>query len=149
MDYTFEMFNSDIDNIVKNITNIKFEPFIIVGITRGGLIPATVLAHRLGISSNKVEVINWSKKKISEEIYMAHHYDLPVLIVDDIVDTGYTQQDILSVLPKAKYAALLYNVGQDIAEPDFYGRLIDKTIDPSWIDFWWEKHGPESNSNYE
>jgi len=141
MDYTFEMFNVDIDNIIKNITEVKFNPFMIVGITRGGLIPATVLAHRLDIPTSRVEVINWSRNKIPEEVYFAHNCDLPILIVDDIVDTGYTQENIHAFLPNAKYAALLYNVGQTIAEPDFYGRIINKTIDPSWIDFWWETHG--------
>ncbi len=149
MDYTFEMFSEDINNIVNSIASADYKPFMIVGITRGGLIPATVLAHRLGIKSQRVETINWSMKNISKNIYMTHNYDLPILIVDDIVDTGYTQKEIMSVLPKAKYATLLYNVGQEIQKPDYYGRIIDKTIDPSWIDFWWEKHGPESTTNYE
>jgi hypoxanthine phosphoribosyltransferase len=141
MNYTFDMFCTDIGNIVNQVHIAKYEPFLIVGITRGGLIPAAVLAHRLQIPTERVETINWSSRFVPERIYAVHSYDLPILIVDDIVDTGYTQQEILEVLPRAKYASLIYNVGQMIEEPHFYGRIIDKTKDPSWIDFWWEKDG--------
>jgi len=137
MNYTFDMFSDDINNIVKQIKEDKFEPFTVIGITRGGLIPATMLAHALNIKN--VEALNFNDDlKLNPIFRVINKYNLEVLVVDDIVDTGDTFLKVKKLFPNCKYTSLIYNRGQILGEPDFYGRTIDKTLDPSWITFWWE-----------
>ena len=53
MDYTYTMFMDAVDRLAEDI-DITFEDYdYIVGVTRGGLIPAVFLSHRLGIPEKR------------------------------------------------------------------------------------------------
>ena len=74
----------------------------IVAITRGGLVPAAVVARELGI-------------RVIETVCVAsYEYDKVgggdggsgVLIVDDLVDTGATARVVREMLPKAHFATV-------------------------------------------
>lgn len=45
-------------------------------------------------------------------------------------------ENIIFHIDQAKFASLIYNTGQTIQKPHFYGRKIDKTLDPAWVNFW-------------
>jgi hypoxanthine phosphoribosyltransferase len=72
-----------------------------------------------------------------------------ILLVDDICDSGKTFDQIFRAAKdqvgqvnyddnSLKSAALHYNVGQDVFDPDYYHVEINKTEDPSWIIYPWE-----------
>ena len=64
-----------------------------------------------------------------------------LLIVDDILDSGRTIRELLedwgARRDQIDVAVLIYNTDQGIV-PDYYGRRVDKSKDPSWVHFWWE-----------
>ncbi len=87
----------------------------VVAITRGGLVPAAIVARELGIrvietvsiasyeydKQGKVEVL----KTIADGIKGADG-GRGVLVIDDLVDTGNTAREVRRMLPNAHIAAV-------------------------------------------
>ena len=113
----------------------------IVTITRGGLVPAAIVARELGIRI--IETISISSyrdkaqgdiavlKSIAAEILSR---EAGVLVVDDLVDTGATARIVRDLLPRAHFATVY-------AKPQ--GRpLVDTFItevsQDTWIYFPWD-----------
>ena len=115
-----------IDNLITIIAReiISESPNIynIYGIPRGGLIPAVLLSHKLGIPVTQ-EVKNYS------------------LIVDDISDSGNTLKKVIGKCNnpiysfKEVYTATLFERQGTIFEPDFIGEHIKYN---DWLVFPWE-----------
>lgn len=145
INYTFEDFCQDIENLKKQIllSGQKFD--CIVGVVRGGAVPAVCLSHSLGIP---LRMVCWSRyhetqpEVIDEEISTLLRRGGRILLVDDILDSGRTMNRLLSYWQGYHYsqisiAVLINNATQKI-KPDFYGRAIDREQNSSWFNFWWE-----------
>ena len=86
----------------------------VVAITRGGLVPAAIVARELGIrviESVCIASYEYDKqgqvsvlKRVSDEI--AKDAGRGVLIVDDLVDTGATAKAVREMLPQAHFATV-------------------------------------------
>ena len=144
MYYSFEKYSYDINNLVHQITGSgKFYDYV-VGIVRGGAIPAVCLSHRLGIP---MRTVSWSTfhndqmreyaLDIAEDIASGKK----ILLVDDILDSGRTMKELLKDWECNRdnigVAVLIYNTQQEL-RPDFYGRSINRDTEKDWISFWWE-----------
>lgn len=87
----------------------------VVAITRGGLVPAAIVARELGIRVIETVCIasyDYDKqgtisvlKGVSAEI-IGKDQGQGVLIIDDLVDTGATARVVREILPKAHFAAV-------------------------------------------
>lgn len=111
--YTWNDIERMCSNIIVQMYNDKWTPDYIVGITRGGLIPATILSNTLNIPMHTLDVRLRDTEGLSEpehNLWMskdAFGYNDPeksgvtgarwdpgqkkkILIVDDINDTGAT-----------------------------------------------------------
>lgn len=87
----------------------------VVAITRGGLVPAAIVARELGIrviESVCVASYEYDKqgeisvlKPVSLEI-IGSDKGAGVLIVDDLVDTGATAKVVREMMPKAHFATV-------------------------------------------
>jgi xanthine phosphoribosyltransferase len=87
----------------------------VVAITRGGLVPAAIVARELGIrviESVCVASYDYDKqgqisvlKPVSDNIVGDDH-GAGVLIVDDLVDTGATAKLVREMMPKAHFATV-------------------------------------------
>ncbi|BAD85926.1 xanthine/guanine phosphoribosyltransferase [Thermococcus kodakarensis KOD1] len=128
------------DELRKN-----FMPDVIVGVARGGLIPAVRLSHILGDLEVKVIDVKFYKD-IDERmekpvINIPLHGSLErkkVVIVDDVSDTGKTLEVVIEEVKKAgaeevKVACLSMKPWTKVV-PDFYVFRTDK-----WIVFPWEE----------
>jgi hypoxanthine phosphoribosyltransferase len=149
MNYSYDNFVNDIARIEKAVINSEKHYDYIVGIVRGGAIPAVCLSHKLGLPMKCVswstfhgEQMKESAWDIAEDIADGKR----VLVVDDILDSGRTFRELLedwdAEREQIDIAVLIHNTDQGIV-PDYCGRTIDKSIDPSWITFWWEQGGDE------
>lgn len=87
----------------------------LVAITRGGLVPAAVVARELGIRViETVGVASYDYDKQGEvsvlkpvsSFIIGDDQGAGVLIVDDLVDTGKTARVVREMLPKAHFAAV-------------------------------------------
>jgi len=126
--YSQYMFNKDIENIFNQIKKYEHHYDCVVGIKRGGLIPAVCLSHKLDLP-----LTVWD---VEDPLPWDHFCGAAPLFVDDILDTGKTMEPILR--GGGHLAVLIWNVNQSIT-PEYYGRRIDRRFEPEWIDFWWEK----------
>ena len=84
----------------------------ITGISRGGLIPAVLISHKLNL-------------KYTEDITPT------TLVVDDICDSGVTIRDC-----KADYTATLYHKPNEVAKPTLFAEEVNTS---KWIIFPWEQ----------
>lgn len=141
---TWDHVRSLLSNIHWGLRWGKFRPDVIVGVARGGMVPATMLSYDLGVSLACVDVSlrdrasggppDWSH--LQRQLAAGQR----VLVVDDINDTGATIQAIQTALPPGdliRTATLLDNQGS-AARVDFCGRRVDKRVDPVWYVFPWE-----------
>lgn len=130
-------------------------PQAVVGIVRGGMIPAVWLAHRLGIRDVRtIEVtrttgdgINAAKTllpTVRNPASLGDLTDLDVLLVDDIAGSGATlahTADLLRDLGPARVRTAVLTVNRanwrQEADPD---RVIDHiaSLNDTWIVFPWE-----------
>jgi len=109
----------------------------IVAITRGGLVPASIIARELEIRLvDTVCVSSYDFKKMGESkiLKSVDIDDKDWLLVDDLVDTGRTARIVRDMLPKAHFATVY-------AKPE--GRpLVDTYItevsQDTWILFPWD-----------
>lgn len=146
MDYTYDMFQNSIDMLADEIeihmSQTEEEYDYVVGITRGGLVPAVNLSHKLGI---RMIAVNWSTRDSDIRVLSEETLDLirgkRILIVEDIVDSGKTLSQLTEALKDVcivDIAALVYNTDQSI-EPKFHAVTIDRKEYSDWINFFWEK----------
>ena len=109
----------------------------IVAITRGGLVPASIIARELEIRLvDTVCISSYDFKEMGESkiLKAVDIDDEDWLLVDDLVDTGRTASIVKDMLPKAHFATVY-------AKPE--GRpLVDTFItevsQDTWILFPWD-----------
>lgn len=139
----------DIDTMVaqllREMTREKYKPDFIVGISRGGLVPAIMLSHQLNVPMLPVV---WSTRDFiaedRERIEAIQHHVMDeskqVLIVDDICDTGATFEGFQKCLMEDQVAGFaqgvefcsLYVRYSAKFNPTFYAVEIP---DDAWIVF--------------
>lgn len=141
----FERYKEMLKTIKVN-TNGEYD--VIVGLHRGGCIPAIHLSHKIEIPCISID---WSMidGQITERSLLdaqllarlVHVEKKKVLIVDDIIDSG---KSIMTLLDRANIkrddvgiACLIYNDEQPII-PNTWGRKISRSVTPDWFEFWWE-----------
>lgn len=99
--YPMDDILGQIEILARKIEDDNFKPDIIVGLTRGGLVPAVFLSHRLNVPMSAIDlnlrdksslVENESAAWIAELAYGYEGGQKRILIVDDINDSGATMQ---------------------------------------------------------
>ena len=148
--YSWEEMRRDVNVLCREIVLDKFDPQVIVGISRGGLVPGVMMSH-------------WFKKPFkpvkaalrdfpSWEDYLPRKTDERVLIVDDICDSGKTFEKIKSYIkgPRlnqpmelpvdVRFCSLIWN-NECETEPDYYALEMAKDSENIWVHFpheqWW------------
>jgi xanthine phosphoribosyltransferase len=115
----------------------------VIGITRGGLVPAAIVARELGIrvvESVSIASYDYDKqgeiqvlKPIAPEI-VAKDGGKGVLIVDDLVDTGATARVVREILPKAHFATVYAKpAGRPLVDT-----FITEVSQDTWIYLPWD-----------
>lgn len=140
---TWDQFHRDSRALAWRLTNEG--PFeAIVAITRGGLVPAAIVARELNIRvvdcvavksydhQNKggIQVL----KPVSDEVVTASKAGKKVLIIDDLVDTGATARVVRDLLPGA-HLATVYAKPKGLDTVDTF---ITEVSQDTWIYFPWD-----------
>jgi xanthine phosphoribosyltransferase len=117
----------------------------IVAVTRGGLVPAAIVARELGIRLiETVCVASYShqsqgdlkllKGVAADIIKLGGGEGKGVLIVDDLVDTGKTAKIVRDILPKAHFATVFAKpMGRPMVDT-----FITEVSQDTWIFFPWD-----------
>lgn len=145
--------------LIAKIKEDNFYPDVIVGLSRGGLVPAQYTAYGMGVTwietisiqlrdnnhilaheeiNNLIEklencdLVNWNKE----------HRKLNVLVVDDLIDSGSTlkliraflHSDKLDVRVGALYQNIIPNNLEIVQQADYWGEVKPE----GWINFPWD-----------
>jgi hypoxanthine phosphoribosyltransferase len=136
----------------------NWRPDYIVGITRGGNIPATILSNMLDIRCEALKVaLRDGESHQESNLWMAEdaYNDKKILIVDDINDTGATFNWIMQDWPAGCYpddskwnhvfgnnvrvATLTDNMASEVLIPINYTcHEINKAEEDVWLVYPWE-----------
>ncbi len=159
--YSWEEMRRDVSVLSRELVLDNFNPQVIVGISRGGLIPGVMLSHwfQKPFKPIKASMRDFAEEDDAWEDYSPRKTDERVLIVDDICDSGktftrisdkikqrkeYTRQhrhskqkhEILDV----RFASLWWN-NECSFEPHYYAQECAKDSEDIWIQFphehWW------------
>jgi hypoxanthine phosphoribosyltransferase len=142
--YSWADFDDDIFILTNYINANQWLPDYIVGVKRGGLIPAIKLSH---VFNKPLIMMSCQlRDNIDNEVRLYEVEEIPkdknILIVDDICDSGVTLTKIVHQLfiggfSNIRTCSLIYNTSQDF-RIDYYSQEIDRNHDQRWIIFPWE-----------
>jgi xanthine phosphoribosyltransferase len=109
----------------------------IVAITRGGLVPASIIARELEIRLvDTICISSYDFKQQGEaEVLKAPGTDSEGwLLIDDLVDTGNTARIVRNLLPKAHFATVYAKpAGRPVVDT-----FITEVSQDTWILFPWD-----------
>jgi len=115
----------------------------IIAITRGGLVPAAILAREMDIRMiDTICVLSYSNSD-SGEAYVQGQIEVlkgvegdgeGMILIDDLVDTGRTAKYVREMLPKAHFATLYAKpAGKPLVDT-----FITEVSQDTWIRFPWD-----------
>ena len=161
--YTWQDVEHHTQEILRQIHADAWRPDYVVGLTRGGLVPANLISQYLGCRMETLKVSLRDDTECESNLWMAedafgHEMEQPknILIVDDINDTGatlnYIREDWSSgCFPdnprwtevwgsNVRVAVLVDNESSKSEVPISYSAVdINKAEQDSWIVFPWEE----------
>jgi hypoxanthine phosphoribosyltransferase len=138
---------NDIDKMISKLTQMikksGFKPDILLGVSRGGLIPVAILSDKLGVESDVVGVKYYSGVKETKEkpkITQPISYNVSekrVLIVDDVADLGSSLQLVKEYVQEkgareVRICTLHYKPWS-LVKPEYF---VEQT--EAWIIYPWE-----------
>ena len=139
--YGWKEMRRDVNTLCRDITLDKFDPNVVVGISRGGLLPGVMMSHWLNKPFTQIKA---ALRDFPEwEDYLPRKTDKRVLIVDDICDSGETFQKMKNHITErangvdVRFASLWWNNEVDF-EPHYYVQECAKDSEDIWIHFPWE-----------
>jgi xanthine phosphoribosyltransferase len=154
----YERFLEEVETLAKAIEADDWTPDFLVGVGRGGLVPAAYLSHRTAIpmlsvdhSSGEAGFADELLDKLAAKIRDGRN----ILIVDDINDSGGTIQYLRAAIETKtanpaglRVGVLVHNV-RSKAKAEYRGSEIDRDRDKRWYVFPWEAVAPPSTLKVE
>ncbi len=145
--YTQENFNKDIKSLVAQLRGKQFD--LIVGINRGGCLPAVCLSHALKVPATMIDYSTRDGVTIFPASLYQYFEQITdkysrILIVDDLVDGGTSMKTLLRnarAFCEPVVATLLHNTDVNLGVDHYYGTAYSRLVESRYFDFWWEEYG--------
>lgn len=130
-----------------------WSPDHLIGIGRGGLIPAVYLSHASGLPMLAVDYSSQAEELAADAIARLAERTRTgerLLFIDDINDSGRTIGHLRDMLARAgatpgsvRFATLIDNTGS-AQQVDYRARTIDRAVTKDWFVFPWEAMASDS-----
>jgi uncharacterized protein len=124
---TWEEVEELVDLLAKQIAQSGYQIEYIFGLQRGGLIPAVMLSHKLGIPMTQ----DPNRQNI--------------LIVDDICDSGETFKEFFLEYPHSIFACLHFKPHTSDFNPTFSANMF---LSDAWLVYPWEREDSKTIQDY-
>lgn len=144
---TYDEINKWTTDVAEKVEGSGCRPTVIVGLTRGGWVPARLLCDYLGVKKlYAIKTEHWGvtanpdgKALLTQELNVSIEGE-DVLLVDDITDTGESltlaRAHLLRMQPKSLRSATLLHITHSRAVPDYYSVRVPKE-NWTWFIFPW------------
>ncbi len=149
----YDEFLADVRKVAGQIAADPWQPDYVVGIGRGGLVPAVYISHQLNtpmLSIDHSSKVPGFAEELLRKVAMRSASGVKLLFVDDINDSGRTIHTIRRILTDHggnaenwRFAVGINNASSQV-KVDFWARDIDRTTDKRWFVFPWEAVGQTS-----
>lgn len=146
---TYERFGDAARELAQAVHDSGFVPDVVLGIARGGLLPAGAIAYALdckALFTMNVELYTGVEESLDEPVVLPPFLDVgdlagkSVLVVDDVADSGRTLQlvrDFCAEHTSEVRTAVLYEKPRSAIHADYVWKRTDR-----WIDFPWSSEPP-------
>lgn len=130
-----------INQSVNNLGTLKDQDIdLVVGIVRGGMVPAVIISHALDIPLIPVDYSSRREttlKRFATTDNDIEHYDT-ILLVDDLTDSGHTMKDLHQHYSKTHHVitAVIVHKPESTFIPDYAAYHLPK--DSGWVIFPYE-----------
>lgn len=144
----YDRFLADLEVVARALEADDWRPHFLVGIGRGGLVPAAFLSHRTGLpmlsvdhSSRVHDFADALLERLAERMNGGER----ILFVDDINDSGATLRHLDAAIrarcasPEQARVAVLINNSRSSAVAHYWAREIDRSVTKDWFVFPWEQ----------
>jgi uncharacterized protein len=144
---SYDNMNDMLSNVFRAMAVDGYKPQVVVGLVRGGLVPAVHVSHYFDVPmvAFKYSLRDHAGTDPIEKLAAVLREYADVVIVDDICDEGHTLYEIFDnlrqhmpadehfMIDNVKTAVLQHNLGATLFEPDYAGEEINKVEKPEWL----------------
>src|SRR5262245_9883992 len=146
---TYERFGVAARQLAQAVHDTGYVPDVVLGIARGGLLPAAAIAYALdckGLFTMNVEFYTGIGTTLDEPVVLPPFLDTndlvgkSVLIADDVADSGKTLRlvhDYCTAHASDVRTAVLYEKPRSVIKADYVWHYTEK-----WINFPWSTLPP-------
>lgn len=146
----YEDFLAKVRLLSRQVQQGDWQPEFVIGIGRGGLVPAVYISHQLGLPMLSIDhsskLPGFADELLAKVAAMSAE-GRRLLFVDDINDSGSTIQYIRDLLTRngcdagnTRFAVVINNLRSKV-EVDLWADVIDRSQDKRWFVFPWEAVG--------
>jgi uncharacterized protein len=145
-----EHFLADVQALAGDVAGSPWQPDFLIGIGRGGLVPAVYLSHQLNLPMLSIDhsaKVPGFAEELLGKIAATSTTGTRLLFIDDINDSGGTIAYIRKLLAdqdgdpeNLRFGVLIDNTQSQVVV-DYRARTIDRTHDKRWFVFPWESVG--------
>lgn len=143
--HSWEHIHSICGGIWHDIRESDFKPTAIVAITRGGMVPGTILSYFLNCPVYTIGIKSYTDDNKSEHIHVTQNIDMSlfdvddnhsILIVDDICDSGKTLEYVYNLFDRYnKQSATVFT--RKLDNPIFIPTYPGEMVTDEWVVFPW------------
>jgi hypoxanthine phosphoribosyltransferase len=149
----WELFGEASRALARQVMDSGYRPTIILGVARGGLLPAAAIAYALGVKNVftiNVEFYTGIDERLEFPVMLPPLLDAvdlagaTLLVADDVADTGATLKLVIDHCMDHVAdvrCAVLYEKPQSTVKCEYVWRRTDR-----WIDFPWSTTAPMTPS---
>lgn len=146
----YETFLADVRAVAQRVAQGDWRPDFVIGIGRGGLVPAVFISHQLNLPMLSVDhssKVPGFADELLGKVAEKSADGTRLLFVDDINDSGGTIDYIRELLARdgcdsdnLRFAVVLNNSRSKVSV-DYWAEMIDRDSDKRWFVFPWEAVG--------
>ena len=143
-------FLADVRSVAQAIDRDAWKPDFIVGIGRGGLVPAVYISHQLNLPMLSVDhssKVPGFADELLGKVAEKSADGTKLLFIDDINDSGGTIDYVRRLLSESgchddnlRFAVLMNNARSKVSV-EYWAQMIDRNEDKRWFVFPWEAVG--------